>query len=122
MRTVSLTCLVCKTLVYRITQAVVPGTESGEGMVLPTEDWVENEVLRSASGWIEVSKDILVRVSAERRSKFRSLLAVAKWSGPVPSRRCPLGRRMPEIPTARLQGILSRVLESLTYVVTYDSR
>lgn len=118
----SLTCLVCKTLVYRITQAVVPGTESGEGMVLPTEDWVENEVLGSASGWIEVSKDILVRVSAERRSKFRSLLAVAKWSGPVPSRPCPLGRRMPEFPATRLQGILSRVLESLTYVVTYDSR
>lgn len=59
-RTVTLTCLICDTLVYRVSQVISPDVESGEGLVLPTDDWVEKEVLRSADGWIEVSKDILV--------------------------------------------------------------
>ncbi|KAF8592447.1 hypothetical protein K439DRAFT_12233 [Ramaria rubella] len=50
----SLCCLACKTLVYRIAQEIIPGSEAREGPVIPTDDWVEQETLRSRSGWIEV--------------------------------------------------------------------
>lgn len=43
-------------------QTVSPDVEGGEGPVLPTDDWVENEVLKSATGWVEVSKSCLVRL------------------------------------------------------------
>lgn len=60
-RHVILTCLVCQTLVYRVLQTISPDVESGEGPVLPNEDWAEKDVLKSATGWIEVFKDCLVR-------------------------------------------------------------
>ncbi|KAF7798919.1 hypothetical protein EIP86_010147 [Pleurotus ostreatoroseus] len=58
-RHVALTCLVCQTAAYRVAQTVSPDVEGGEGPVLPTDDWVENEVLKSATGWVEVSKSCL---------------------------------------------------------------
>lgn len=64
-RVVSLTCLVCESLVYRISQAILPDVESGEGLVLPTDEWVENEVLKSADGWIEVSQEAMVGKAIE---------------------------------------------------------
>lgn len=60
-RHTSLTCLLCQTLIYRITQSVSPDVENGEGPVLPTDDWAEQDVLKSATGWIEVSKSCIVR-------------------------------------------------------------
>ena len=60
---VSLTCLICETLVYHISQIILPDVESGEGLVLPTDEWVEKEVLKSADGWIEVYQDALVSIS-----------------------------------------------------------
>ena len=63
MRYVTLSCLVCQTVVYRVLQHTVsPDVENGDGPVLPNEDWAENEVLKSSTGWIEVSKQCLVRV------------------------------------------------------------
>ena len=59
----SLTCLICESLVYRISQVILPDVESGEGLVLPTDEWVEKEVLKSADGWIEVAQDALVSVA-----------------------------------------------------------
>ena len=52
----------CKTLVYRVEQTVSRDMENTEGPVLPNEDWAENEVLKSSSGWIELSKQCLVRI------------------------------------------------------------
>jgi hypothetical protein len=61
-RYTSLTCLCCKTLVYRIHQAVLLNDEVNikEGPVI-TKGWAETEPLRSSSGWLEVSStDVLV--------------------------------------------------------------
>ncbi|KAH9045377.1 hypothetical protein EDB85DRAFT_1906300 [Lactarius pseudohatsudake] len=58
-RHTSLTCLICRTSVYRVLQLVPPDLDAGEGPVLPTDEWVEQEVLRSESGWIELAKQCL---------------------------------------------------------------
>ncbi|KIJ56599.1 hypothetical protein M422DRAFT_22755 [Sphaerobolus stellatus SS14] len=50
----SLSCLACKTHVYRIAQEVTPGTEAREGPILPSEDWYEEQTLCSKNGWIEI--------------------------------------------------------------------
>ncbi|TFY83692.1 hypothetical protein EWM64_g322 [Hericium alpestre] len=47
------------TLVYRVEVIVPPSMDGGEGPVLPTEEWVDHEVLKSSSGWIELSKQCL---------------------------------------------------------------
>jgi hypothetical protein len=56
----SLTCLICRLPVYRVIQSIPPDMDVTEGPVLPTEEWVEHEVLQSESGWIELSKQCLV--------------------------------------------------------------
>ena len=53
-RYTSLTCLVCQTLVYRVHQVVPLDMQGQEGPQLPTEEWVEQEIMKSSSGWIEV--------------------------------------------------------------------
>ena len=59
-RYTSLTCLLCQTLVYRVQEIVSPENEVKEGPVLPSDNWVEVEVLRSADGWIEIHKPLPV--------------------------------------------------------------
>ncbi|ETW84015.1 hypothetical protein HETIRDRAFT_123713 [Heterobasidion irregulare TC 32-1] len=59
-RYMSLTCLICDMLVYRVVQLFPPDVESTDGPVLPTEDWVEQETLKSSTGWFEISKACLV--------------------------------------------------------------
>lgn len=34
--------------------------DAAEGPILPTEEWVEHEILQSGSGWIELAKECLV--------------------------------------------------------------
>jgi hypothetical protein len=48
--------------VYRVAQIIPPDMDAPEGPVLPTDEWVEDTVLTSASGWIEVAKACLVRL------------------------------------------------------------
>lgn len=59
-RYTALTCLICEALVYRVYQVVPIDIEGKEGPLLPTEEWVENEIMKSSSGWIEVSNQCLV--------------------------------------------------------------
>ena len=59
-RFTSLTCLICRRTVYRVLQLIPPDMDSTEGPVLPTEKWVEDQVLQSGSGWIEMDKQCLV--------------------------------------------------------------
>ncbi|KAI0082449.1 hypothetical protein K474DRAFT_1731626 [Panus rudis PR-1116 ss-1] len=61
-RYMSLTCLICQTLVYRVLQVITPDLDSGEGPVPPTEDFAESELLKSSSGWIELYKDCIWNV------------------------------------------------------------
>ncbi|KAJ7673225.1 hypothetical protein DFH06DRAFT_1467595 [Mycena polygramma] len=51
----SLTCLNCRVLVYRVHR--IDG--DGHGPVMPTEEWVEQDILKSSSGWIEVHSHCL---------------------------------------------------------------
>jgi hypothetical protein len=62
-RFTTITCLVCDLLVYRVYQTYLADIEGKDGPLLPTEDWVERDILKSLSGWIEVSKQCLVRFS-----------------------------------------------------------
>ncbi|KAH9938335.1 uncharacterized protein B0H18DRAFT_966708 [Fomitopsis serialis] len=62
-RFISLTCLVCQTLVYRAKQVLYAAADGGEGPVLPGDNWAEQDVLMSASGWVEVSKNCLLPAS-----------------------------------------------------------
>lgn len=59
-RATTLTCLVCHTLAYRVQQLVPFAIDGQEGVLLPSFDRVEHEILRSSHGWIEVYKDCLV--------------------------------------------------------------
>lgn len=59
-RFISLTCLICETLVYRVHQVIPIEIEGKDGPMLPTDEWVEHEIMKSLSGWIEVHKSCLV--------------------------------------------------------------
>lgn len=65
-RYVSLTCLVCNTIVYRVEQAISADVEGKEGPVLPSPDWAEQEILKSPTGFIELHKGCIVRYSDHR--------------------------------------------------------
>jgi len=76
-RHTSLTCLICRLAVYRILQFIPPDMDATEGPVLPTEGWVEHQVLQSESGWVELAKQRLVSpllLSASQRSVSAILL------------------------------------------------
>ncbi|KAJ3488808.1 hypothetical protein NLI96_g2599 [Meripilus lineatus] len=78
-RYTSLTCLACYTLVYRVHQVTTPDLDSEEGPVQPTEDWTENELLGTSSGWIEVFKECItgeVISQAEASPLFSSLFRI----------------------------------------------
>lgn len=94
-RHTSLTCLVCRTSVYRVLQLVPPDLDSGEGLVLPTEVWVEQEVLRSGSGWIELAKQCLTDES------MNQLRASDAYS---PVFRVALPARLVDVPTSPLSA------------------
>ncbi|KAF8345575.1 hypothetical protein F5887DRAFT_965708 [Amanita rubescens] len=59
-RYTTLTCLVCEALVYRVYQVVPIDIQGKEGPLLPTEDWVEDEIMKSSTGWIQVGNQCLV--------------------------------------------------------------
>lgn len=58
-RYTTLTCLLCQTLAYRVRQFVPLDVEGQEGPLLPTYDWVEQDILMSSCGWIEVHTECL---------------------------------------------------------------
>jgi len=70
-RYTSLTCLICRTLVYRVHQVVPMDIEGKEGPQLPTDDWVEQEIMKSSTGWIEVHIDCLVRNAPYQVLRFK---------------------------------------------------
>ena len=82
----SLTCLVCQTLVYRVLQVITPDIDYGEGPVPPTEDWVESELLKTPSGWIEVYQDCIVSGLASHFpcvKEGRACPSATMWSFPL---------------------------------------
>lgn len=78
-RYMSLTCLICDMLVYRVVQLFPPDVEGTDGPVLPTEDWVEQETLKSSTGWFELSKACLTSgdiVKAEASDSYSPIFRV----------------------------------------------
>lgn len=59
-RYTTVTCLVCGLLTYRVAQRITPDLSTEEGPVLPTDDWVEKDLCKSSTGWIEVFQGCLV--------------------------------------------------------------
>jgi hypothetical protein len=60
-RYTSLTCLLCQRLIYRVRQVVPADIEGKDGPQLPTDEWVEQDIMKSSTGWIEVYSSCLVR-------------------------------------------------------------
>jgi hypothetical protein len=50
----SISCLVCDSEAYRIALEIAQESELKEGPVIPTDDWVECEILQSKTGWVDV--------------------------------------------------------------------
>jgi hypothetical protein len=67
-RYVTLSCLLCQTIVYRVHQAITTDIEGKDGPMLPTDDWAEQETLKSTSGWIELHSGCLVCIFLTRCS------------------------------------------------------
>ncbi|KAJ7755963.1 hypothetical protein B0H16DRAFT_1540220 [Mycena metata] len=79
-RYTSLTCLICQVLVYRVYQIVSPDADGRDGPLMPTEDWVEQEILKSPSGWIEVHTQCLTGdaiARAEASVQYSRLFSLA---------------------------------------------
>ncbi|KAF7332473.1 SET domain-containing protein [Mycena kentingensis (nom. inval.)] len=86
-RYTSMTCLVCRVLVYRVHQVIPLDTDGRDGPLLPTDDWVEQDLLKSSTGWIEVhrqclSGDAVVRV--ESSPQYSPLFSVTVHLDPTP--------------------------------------
>ncbi|KAJ7167642.1 hypothetical protein C8R46DRAFT_1093679 [Mycena filopes] len=79
-RYTSLTCLVCQVLVYRVHQIVSLDADGRDGPLMPTEDWVEQEILKSPSGWIEVHSQCITGdaiARAEASAQYSALFSLA---------------------------------------------
>ncbi|KAF9498771.1 hypothetical protein BDN71DRAFT_1442703 [Pleurotus eryngii] len=77
-RYISLMCLVCKAYVYRIYQNTPSEADKDAPNVAP-EGWIEQEIMKSLSGWIEVQKECLTGESvhiAESTPDYSSLFSV----------------------------------------------
>jgi hypothetical protein len=55
--------------------------DSAEGPVLPTEEWAEEQVLQSGSGWIEMAKQC--PVSPFARHKIHLAFFSAVFCSPI---------------------------------------
>ncbi|KAF7355747.1 SET domain-containing protein [Mycena sanguinolenta] len=86
-RYTSLTCLICQVLVYRVHQIVSLDADGRDGPLMPNEDWVEQDILKSPSGWIEVhsrclKRDAIARIEAS--PQYSSLFSLAIPMEPSP--------------------------------------
>ncbi|KAJ7693831.1 hypothetical protein B0H17DRAFT_1058404 [Mycena rosella] len=97
-RYTSLTCLVCQVLVYRVHQIVSLDADGRDGPLIPSEDWVEQDILKSPSGWIEVHKQCLTGdaiTRAEASPQYSALFSLA-----IPIAASPPASAQPEIEDA----------------------
>ncbi|EPT03617.1 hypothetical protein FOMPIDRAFT_1035253 [Fomitopsis schrenkii] len=109
-RFVSLTCLICHKVVYRVNQVVSSEADGGEGPVIHSDDWAEQDVLMSATGWVEVSLscltgDAIAKASASAsHSKALDIVVPSgdpTWTFPTVSSVSPPSS-MSEVPTGHL--------------------
>ena len=62
-RFIVLTCLLCRLPAYRVFQTISLDIQSNENILLPTDDWVERDILKSSTGWIQIHKDGIVSIA-----------------------------------------------------------
>jgi len=65
MRYMSLICLNCQSLVYRVSRSSILNGEERPGPVIPTEEWIEKDVLKTSTGKVEVHKACLVSSNSD---------------------------------------------------------
>ncbi len=70
-------CLICKAYVYRIYQNTPSQSDKDAPNVAP-EGWIEQKVMRSLSGWIEVQKECLVRTISCSRTSPQAQVGTAR--------------------------------------------
>ncbi|KAH6914787.1 hypothetical protein BKA70DRAFT_1383042 [Coprinopsis sp. MPI-PUGE-AT-0042] len=78
-RSITLKCMVCQESAYRILQEVPVDFEGEDGLILPTVDYVEEGVLKSPHGWIQVHNSLLTGdaiAQAEAETGFSSTFSV----------------------------------------------
>ncbi|KAI6040446.1 hypothetical protein EDC04DRAFT_2867609 [Pisolithus marmoratus] len=100
-RYTTLTCLICKTLAYRVQQLVQLDVDGQEGPLLPSSDWVEQETLKSSHGWIEVYKDCLASnaiAALSSSSDFSPVFHMAVPQRAAPSPDEPASEESPDSP------------------------
>ncbi|KAF5363933.1 hypothetical protein D9756_000273 [Leucocoprinus leucothites] len=73
-RFTTLTCLVCDLAVYRVHQVISSEVEAKDLPLLPSDDWVEQEILKSPNGWIESGETIARTASSKEYSSLFSLV------------------------------------------------
>jgi hypothetical protein len=78
-RYVSLICMLCQFPAYRVLQSIYPDSEGKEGPILPTDEWVEKEVLKTRLGRLEVNKDCLVRRRRDVASRALTNIISRPW-------------------------------------------
>ncbi|KAI0307139.1 hypothetical protein B0F90DRAFT_1813941 [Multifurca ochricompacta] len=116
-RHTSLTCLICRIPVYRVLQLIPPDLATGEGPILPTEEWVEQEILRSRSGWIELTKQSLENESITQLQSSEAYSPVFRVVLPtrlVPFPPPPLSASRPPSPVPRQSDTPHKVLPPLS--------
>ena len=75
-RYMSLICLNCQSLVYRVSRfSTLNGEERPKpGPVIPTDEWVEKDVLKTSTGTVEVHKGCLVRSDSKHNGSHVYLI------------------------------------------------
>ena len=72
-RFIVLTCLLCRLSAYRVFQTISLDIQGNESILLPTDDWVERDILKSSTGWIQVHKDGLVSIAPYSYKYFNTM-------------------------------------------------
>ncbi|KAJ2974572.1 hypothetical protein NUW54_g11872 [Trametes sanguinea] len=102
-RYTTVTCLVCGIPTYRVLQRITPDLINEVGPVLPTDDWVEKELLKSATGWVEVYHGCLKGdeiAQAESSPMYSSMFSIV-LPGPKPPSETAKVEGLSDIPDAR---------------------
>ncbi|KAI0368073.1 hypothetical protein BV20DRAFT_1054266 [Pilatotrama ljubarskyi] len=85
-RYTTVTCLICGIPTYRVSQRITPDLINEVGPILPTDDWVEKDLVKSATGWVEVYQGCLTddEISQAESSPMYSSMFSVVLPGPKP--------------------------------------
>ncbi|CDO71394.1 hypothetical protein BN946_scf184908.g152 [Trametes cinnabarina] len=102
-RYTTVTCLVCGIPTYRVLQRITPDLINEVGPLLPSDDWVEKELLKSTTGWVEVYHGCLTNdeiMQAESSPMYSSMFSIV-LPGPRPPSETARDEGISDLPDAR---------------------